>query len=292
MNAVEPPPPGEGAALVGLSTYSFRAGFARGTVTLGRFFDLCGEWGVREVQVDPSHYDPRDDGQLALIAAANDVGEGGLRVSLGSNVPLVASDDEEREALREEFDALFRACRSVGATLLRCLTGVIPRNRALPVEEQMPVVLENVALVTELARRAGVVLAFENHGDLTSGQLADLVCRVDSPNCRVTLDNGNPWVLFEDPVAAFERLAPLAAAVHFKDYQVRATGHGFEVTCCELGKGVLDLEAQLAARARHCPGAPVYLEVGLPSTRDEERVVWRSLEHARDLVTRKIPPSS
>jgi sugar phosphate isomerase/epimerase len=88
----------------------------------------------------------------------------------------------------------------------------------------------------------GVRLAIENHGDLTSTELVDLVERIDDPAVGICLDTGNALAVFEDPLAAAERMIPFAVTTHFKDCAVIPTGSGFRVCGAPLGRGMLPLE--------------------------------------------------
>ena len=90
-------------------------------------------------------------------------------------------------------------------------------------------------------QEASVKLAVENHKDLTSNELAQLMRDFSSEWIGVNVDTGNNIALLEDPIEVVETLAPFAMSVHLKDMAVQPHERGFllsEVTC---GQGFLDL---------------------------------------------------
>lgn len=264
---------------VGLNTYSFHLGFARRAANAGPggtgagapppegmdmpgVLAVCGELGATHVQLDPSHVGALEPARLRAWKDLMDSHD--IHASLGCSASLVVDDADELARTLARYEQFFDACRILDATLLRGVLGVKAYNQFLPVPEQLALVRPNLRTLARAARDAGVTVAFENHGGLTSRQLVALVTTVSSEHVKVTLDNGNPLFTFEDPVAAFRRLAPHAAMLHFKDYQRRLTGHGMEVVGVPLGRGLIDLPAQLAIYKEVCPTAPLYLEICLP----------------------------
>ncbi|HUP80588.1 MAG TPA: TIM barrel protein [Pirellula sp.] len=100
---------------------------------------------------------------------------------------------------------------------------------------------KRLAWVEPIARKHGLKLAVENHKDLTSKELAQLMRDFSSEWIGVNVDTGNNIALLEDPNEVVETLAPFAMSVHLKDMAVQPHEQGFllsEVTC---GQGFLDL---------------------------------------------------
>ena len=75
--------------------------------------------------------------------------------------------------------------------------------------------------LTKVAEDHGIVLALENHIDLTADEMVEVVGSLDSPWLGVCLDTGNNLRLHEDPVVVAEKLAPFARATHIKDLGTR-----------------------------------------------------------------------
>ena len=134
-------------------------------------------------------------------------------------------------------------------------------------EHVLGVVVPPIRTVADYAASHGVRTSVENHGFYlqTADRIEGLVRAVDHPNFAVTLDMGNFLCLDQDPVAAVQRLAPLATIVHAKDFHVRqgdrrtfgaatdaaaswfATPVGIDLQGAILGHGRIDVPAQLAA---------------------------------------------
>lgn len=96
-------------------------------------------------------------------------------------------------------------------------------------------------------RERHVVLAIENHCDLRSAQLADLIRRMDSRWLRVCLDTANSTGQLERPMETVATLGPYITQLHLKDFAVEKSSIGYRVTGRILGQGWLDVAAVLAA---------------------------------------------
>jgi len=128
---------------------------------------------------------------------------------------------------------------------------------------------------------AGVRLAIENHGDLTSTELAELVERIDDPAVGICLDTGNPLAVFEDPRAAVERMVPFAVSTHFKDCAVIPTGGGFRVTGAPLGKGILPLDDLFRLIEEQGEVSRILLELPMEPVANERESLEREDEAVR-----------
>jgi sugar phosphate isomerase/epimerase len=122
--------------------------------------------------------------------------------------------------------------------------------------------VEPVRRAASAAAEVGLALAIENHGDLTAGQLAEVITRVDRPNVGVTLDNVNLIRLGDDMIEGTRQLAPWTLVVQLKDHRPTddpaATGGP---TCTALGDGVAPLEGVLEVLAGAGFSGPVCVEL-------------------------------
>ena len=64
------------------------------------------------------------------------------------------------------------------------------------------------------AAEKGIFLGIENHGNLTSDQMLQIMARVESPWVGINLDTGNFWS--EDPYSDLEKCVPYAVNVQVK----------------------------------------------------------------------------
>jgi sugar phosphate isomerase/epimerase len=148
-----------------------------------------------------------------------------------------------------------------------------------------------------LLEEAGIVLAVENHSNLTGAEMADLIAGVGSLRVRIHLDLVNPIAVFEEPVAAIRRMAPYAAACDVKDLIVEsewATGEfhrkGFRVRYAWPGEGIFPLPEALAALgdAEGVTVLPLVIE-GLDETSHPAEKARQSLTVLRAMMGR-LPP--
>lgn len=110
-----------------------------------------------------------------------------------------------------------------------------------------PTPAEVVALLRrheDAFRRAGVVLAIENHDRLSSATLAGVVEELGTGWVGICLDTVNSLGALEGPDLVIATLGPYAVNVHVKDFDVvRANSSlGFDVRGRPVGGGRLDLD--------------------------------------------------
>jgi L-ribulose-5-phosphate 3-epimerase len=105
--------------------------------------------------------------------------------------------------------------------------------------ERFPM-LDTLAQAGELARQAGVILAFET-GQETAALLRRTLDELQSPNIKVNFDPAN-MLLYDmgDPQSAIELLGPDIRSVHVKDAR-RPTTPGTWGQEVRLGEGEVDI---------------------------------------------------
>lgn len=156
---------------------------------------------------------------------------------LGSGTRPEAADDLARH---------LAAARRVGAGVMRICCGG-RRTRPDDWPSHRDALLPLLRGLLPVAERHGVVMAIENHLDLLSDELVELVERVNSPWLGVCLDTANNVRLGEDPLAVVQRLAPWVRATHVKDVAPLAGAEGAFASwpSVPLGQGVVDVAAAL-----------------------------------------------
>lgn len=128
------------------------------------------------------------------------------------------------------------------------------------------------------ARDFGLLLALENHGDLTAPELELLLEQVGDDRLRVCFDTANALRVGDDVAAAARRLAPAIEIVHVKDCAGSWDDPVAGPISVPPGDGVIPLDAVLDA----CPRALACIELGqLPVTADERLLVGAYAEYLR-----------
>lgn len=149
-----------------------------------------------------------------------------------------------------------------------------PRNRGGDIAPLVPLLREACAA----ARVQGLVLALENHADLSAGELEDLLERVGDERLRLCFDTANALRVGDDPAAAAKRLAPAIEVLHVKDCTAGWDDPVAGPVSVAPGEGVIPLDEVLAA----CPSALACAELGqLGPGADELALVEATVEYIR-----------
>ncbi|MFC7737596.1 sugar phosphate isomerase/epimerase family protein [Roseomonas sp. GCM10028921] len=206
------------------------------------FLDQALELGAEGVSLEAC-YLPTDESFLDRLRERLDaerlerVWAWGHPNGLGSGTRPEAADDLARH---------LGAARRVGAGVMRiCCGGRRTRPDDWPSHRDALLPLLRGLLPT--AEEQGVVMAIENHLDLLSGELTELLERVNSPWLGVCLDTANNVRIGEDPLAVVWRLAPWTRATHLKDVAPLAGAEDAFTSwpSVPLGQGVVDIPAVL-----------------------------------------------
>ncbi|MBM3822472.1 MAG: sugar phosphate isomerase/epimerase [Verrucomicrobia bacterium] len=111
------------------------------------------------------------------------------------------------------------------------------------------------------AKKAGILLAIENHKDWLADELVSWISQLASDHAGVCVDTGNNIALLEDPYEVIDKLAPFATSVHLKDMGVKKSGDGFLLSEVPLGEGTLDLGRVAATLLKANPRLRLNIEM-------------------------------
>lgn len=220
------------------------------------------------------HYSQSDLRGLAEAASARGI----LLLASGDAVGEARNGDRPSVGVSRIETSLERAV-VLGSPILKVFSGFCWTDLAARpdlIEAERRYVVDVLRHAAHAAAAVGVRLALENASDFTLDQYAGILGDLDDTPVEVFLDIVNPIAVFEDPLPAVERLAPLAAAAHVKDYRLPSIPsddgyhrRGFEVRWCYPGEGVMDVPPLIDALLRRVRGDEFYLVVeGLDSRAD------------------------
>ncbi len=194
----------------------------------------------------------------------------------------------DRQAARDLVAHLAHA-RDIGAGVMR-IVGGSRRTRPASFAQHKRRLGGMLRKLLPAAQDHGVVLALENHIDLTADEMVDLVRTLDSPWLGVCLDTGNNLRLHEDPLTVAEKLTPLARATHIKDIGVcRGDPQEFAFwPSVPLGKGLVDIArvVGLLRQARYRGLLAIEVDYLHPDHGDEDRAVVASVKYLKGLLSR------
>ncbi|HEX5272123.1 MAG TPA: sugar phosphate isomerase/epimerase family protein [Gemmataceae bacterium] len=253
------------------------------TMTVWDFLRRARRLGVDGVSLE-SCFLPTDTNFLRRLRDTLD-GHGFERVWAWGH-PDGLRSGTDRQAARDLVAHLGHA-RAIGACVMR-IAGGSRRTRPASFARHKRQLGAMLRKLLPAAEDHGVVLALENHLDLTADEMVDLVRGLDSPWLGVCLDTGNNLRLHEDPLAVAEKLAPLARATHVKDIGVRR-GNPKEFAfwpSVPLGAGLVDIPrvVTLLREAGYAGLLAIEVDYLHPDHGDEDRAVRASVNYLKRVL--------
>jgi sugar phosphate isomerase/epimerase len=177
--------------------------------------------------------------------------------------------------------------RAIGAGVMR-IVGGSRRTRPASFAQHKRRLTNMLNKVIPAAEDQGVVLAMENHIDLTADEMVDVIKTLDSRWLGVCLDTGNNLRLHEDPVAVAAKLAPFVRATHIKDIGVHRGDpkEFFFWPSVPLGKGLVDLVQVLGflRKAKYKGLLAIEVDYLHPNYESEDRAVVQSVKYLKGLL--------
>jgi len=243
---------------------------------VSHFLRKVSELGLDGVHFcDPRHLDSLEYGYVMQLREKADAL--GLYIELGT---------EGTNA--DHLQNIVRASHVLGSPLVRTFIGKTRSRTAQAMSELLAGAAAEIVAVLPVCERYEVSLAIENHRDLTTRELLQLLEIVGSPMVGVSFHTGNPLALLEDPATSAELLAPAIKSVHLSDYQLAGASDGFALIGCALGEGVVDLPRILEIVASRAPDARLNVETAVVKKSvpalDDDYVKTLPKATARDLA--------
>lgn len=156
------------------------------------------------------------------------------------------------DALVEQLDGLTLSLgtggcdpRHMGEMIDLCARLKHPVFRTFLNRGVTPEKIANLREVMPAAEKAGVVIAIENHQDLTSREILEVLKAVGSTHLGACLDFGNALGVFEEPLAVCEALAPHVFTTHVKEYAVYPARMAYVFWSVPEGSGSCRVREQL-----------------------------------------------
>jgi sugar phosphate isomerase/epimerase len=254
------------------------------TMTIWDFLKRARQLGVAGVSLE-SCYLPTD--QDFLLRLRDELDSCGFERVWAWGHPNGLRSGTDHEAARD-LAAHLGYARTIGASVMR-IVGGSRRTRPASFAQHKRRLGSMLKKLLPVAQDQGVVMAMENHIDLTADEMVDLVSTLNSPWLGVCLDTGNNLRLFEDPLVAAAKLAPFARATHVKDISVRrGDPRDFAFwPSVPLGKGLVDLAAVVGYLQKGRYKGLLAIEVDFlhPDYGEEDRAVAASVKYLKGLLS-------
>jgi sugar phosphate isomerase/epimerase len=253
------------------------------TMTVWDFLKRARRLGVAGVSLE-SCFLPSDDDFLRRLRDALD--DYGFERVWAWGHPNGLRSGTDPLAARDLVVHLAHA-RAIGAGVMR-IVGGSRRTRPASFAQHKRRLGGMLKKLLPAAEDNGVVMAMENHIDLTANEMVDLVGSLDSPWLGVCLDTGNNLRLHEDPLVVAAKLAPLARATHVKDIGVRA-GDPKDFAfwpSVPLGKGLVDIGrvVELLREADYKGLLAIEVDFLHPDHGEEDHAVAASVKYLKGLL--------
>lgn len=241
-------------ATIGTTSFAFRYLLAdpAGAPSIETLVRRTREAGLEALQVcenaRPMALGPT--GWRAVVAAAQD-----LNVAL--HLGCMTLDLEE---LARHLD---RAAMIPGSRALRLI--LEDESGAVPSRDRLARFLDGAVARAAAAR---ITLVIENHFHVPCRALVELTRRYRAEEVAYCIDSANSLRNWESAEQVFDLLEDRAAFYHLKDYRVRGSNVGFQVTGAPLGEGDLDLDRCLDRIAARHRTPLIFVENWVPASGD------------------------
>jgi 3-oxoisoapionate decarboxylase len=120
-------------------------------------------------------------------------------------------------------------------------------------------------------REQGLRIAIENHQDLDSNDLSQIIESVGVDVVGVNFDIGNAFSTCEDPLVFARKLGSSIINIHLKEYKIFKSEEGFRLVRCSIGDGSVDFKTILPLLAKNSPEAKMIVELGALGARN---IAW------------------
>ncbi|MGQ7248746.1 sugar phosphate isomerase/epimerase family protein [Halomonas sp. V046] len=257
------------------------------SMSLDDVIDKAVAFDVEGVSLESFMLDDDSPSRLAAIRARLDAA--GLERAWAWGHPDGLGSGARPEALDDLIQHIDIAA-TLGADVMRICAGG-RRTRPAEWSSHRAALLPLLRRAADYGAERGITLAIENHVDLLTDELVELLETLDHSHLGACLDTGNNLRMLEDPWHAIERLAPWARATHVKDIQAhrgdpRTFGFWPSVP---LGRGLIDIPGVIRELGRHAYQGLLALEIDYlhPDYRDaqgsEDDAIAESLAYLRRL---------
>lgn len=270
---------------LGLFSYSYHLAFGKHPIfsptkkmNLFEFMDRCKEFGLDGIQIDPQHLESEDDEYLNKIV---DYAKSyGFYIEYGTT-------GVEVDHLNHQLEI----AKKLTSPVLRTYIGFNPHEKGVDPEKEVKHAIDVLNEVKKTAQKYNIKIAIENHCDLTTDELLDLIKKVDSEYVGVCVDLGNFMIHLENPVDSVRKLAPYIIDTHFKDYNSSMQNWGFKTFGVPLGEGKIDLASIVDILVNESKLDRIMLEIPVEprdteeeTLKNEDDTVRKSVIYAREIL--------
>lgn len=125
-------------------------------------------------------------------------------------------------------------------------------------------------------------IGIENHFDLPTATLVEIVKEIDDDRVGLILDTTNCLGFIQSPYEALDSVLPYLKSIHLKDYIVRKIEAGYMISGVPLGEGWLNVRKILTTALKANPN--LYIIVELTIRREEQQTMEEVIAWEKDAI--------
>lgn len=236
---------------ISVSMYSLASTIKKKNWSILDFIEYAKRISLDGVELLDFYWSSGEDKREEIDQVLKAVKQNGLMVSAYDVTNNFVKETEEERAVEvAKILEGIEVAKALETKIVRVFCGDLHGN--LTYEDGQKWIVEGLKKCAKRAEEEKVFLAIENHGLLAgkSGQVKEIIEKVNSPYVGSTFDTGNFLLVHEEPQEAFDRLKRDIVHVHFKDFREKKSGEelkgfrsteGVELIGTVPGDGKVDL---------------------------------------------------
>jgi len=280
---------------IAVDTICYHMPLEAGRITIDEIVDQTAQVGADALQLDLHDVRTLDLDELAKLRKRVE-DKGVVMAAHGGEIGSPRGGLTPDDAIGRISFWLERA-NVLGSPILRFHSGFYRSDigGAEAIEDERQYMMATLRAVSPIAAGYGIRLAVENTSDFIADEFLSIFDEVQLPNVGIYLDITNPLVIYDEPVAAISRMAPLALGGDVKDFALESIWtednfhrRGFKVLFRYPGEGVTPIPLLIGTLQKAIGDRDFVLGIeGLdswPDVIDQPERLARSISYLRSVI--------
>lgn len=264
--------------LIGIGSYSFRyaAGKKEAPMDSLAFLEETARLGLgRALLCENLNYRDSDDRYIKKLA------ETAARYGIAVEVGMRGSSREN--ILRHIYIASM-----LGAKIIRIVLGAVSETIPKDSQKLKGEAFKSIKSVLSQLEDADLQLGIENHFDLETVELVDIVSQINNKRVGLIFDSTNCLGLIEKPLDVLHMMKGRLLSVHLKDYECRKIDGGYVFSGVDLGEGSLDIARVIQTARSFNPHASFIVEYNMKPSHSQAMGEKELLEWERERARKNV----
>lgn len=180
--------------------------------------------------------------------------------------------DCEKKISKKELKKLILISDQIGSKFIRIKCSNILSCERYRYKKKWSVkiqsIVKKIKQIKPLLKKYKIKLAIENHQDLDSCDLIDIINIVGKDYVGINFDVGNAFATCEIPIEFLKKTRKYILNVHLKDYIILPTNRGYALHKCPIMDGDSQINKILNLIKRYRLKVPVSIELGAKTPRE------------------------